>query len=247
MQRKAVRLHDVIENPSELYSGKGHIEHMYTGRLSRYYYRRFDQALEAAHLDATDSVLQVGGGTGIFTLSLVNYVDTVHFTDIIPDVNFDVVQTLLGEITHDATVHFVSTDATSLAYRDNSFDKVFAMDVLEHIPEEKTAIRELARVLKPNGTLVVSAPIEIGLPLLVREVYRYFNDRRQNSESFSELWDGISKSPTVDMPGHRGYDYRQTLEYVDELFTPTALEFCPLPMLRTLNPTAIFTATNPTL
>lgn len=40
----------------------------------------------------------------------------------------------------------------------NSFDIVFLMDVIEHIPEPHKAISEVFRVLKKGGTLVLSAP-----------------------------------------------------------------------------------------
>lgn len=49
-------------------------------------------------------------------------------------------------------------DATNLRFADGTFDKVYASEVLEHIPDYSRAISEMARVLKPNGCLVITTP-----------------------------------------------------------------------------------------
>jgi ubiquinone biosynthesis O-methyltransferase len=49
-------------------------------------------------------------------------------------------------------------DATNLRFSNQIFDKVFASEVLEHIPDYNKAISEMARVLKPSGCLVITTP-----------------------------------------------------------------------------------------
>ncbi len=49
-------------------------------------------------------------------------------------------------------------DISHLPFRDNEFDLVICSEVLEHIPDQKAAIRDLVRVLKPGKDLVVSVP-----------------------------------------------------------------------------------------
>ena len=49
-------------------------------------------------------------------------------------------------------------DICGLPFRDNFFDIVVCSEVLEHIQHHKTAISEIARVLKPGKDLVVSVP-----------------------------------------------------------------------------------------
>ncbi len=44
--------------------------------------------------------------------------------------------------------------ALAIPFADNSFDIVFSHGVLHHIPDVRTAQREIARVLKPNGRLI---------------------------------------------------------------------------------------------
>ena len=49
-------------------------------------------------------------------------------------------------------------DGTALPFADGSFDLVVALDVLEHIDDDSAAARELARVLRPGGALVIFVP-----------------------------------------------------------------------------------------
>ena len=48
--------------------------------------------------------------------------------------------------------------ALELPFPDGTFDRVIAAEVLEHIPEDRRAMGELARVLRPGGTIAVTVP-----------------------------------------------------------------------------------------
>ena len=52
----------------------------------------------------------------------------------------------------------VQGDAVHLPFADGTFDRVIASEVLEHIPEDEAAMVELARVLRPGGTMAVTVP-----------------------------------------------------------------------------------------
>jgi SAM-dependent methyltransferase len=49
-------------------------------------------------------------------------------------------------------------DARALPFPTAVFDRVIAAEVLEHIPEDRLVISELARVLRPGGTIAVTVP-----------------------------------------------------------------------------------------
>jgi SAM-dependent methyltransferase len=57
---------------------------------------------------------------------------------------------------HPATA--VQGDALALPFADGTFDRVIASEVLEHIPDDTSAMRELARVLRPGGSMAVTVP-----------------------------------------------------------------------------------------
>ncbi|MDE3044026.1 MAG: class I SAM-dependent methyltransferase [Acidobacteriota bacterium] len=52
----------------------------------------------------------------------------------------------------------VQGDALALPFVDGTFDRVICSEVLEHIPDDVAAMRELARVLRPGGTMAVTVP-----------------------------------------------------------------------------------------
>jgi SAM-dependent methyltransferase len=52
----------------------------------------------------------------------------------------------------------IAGDARGLPFSDGVFDRIIAAEVLEHIPEDRQAIAELARVLRPGGTMAVTVP-----------------------------------------------------------------------------------------
>lgn len=53
----------------------------------------------------------------------------------------------------------VKMDITDIQYPDESFDVIFCSHVLEHVPDDRRAMRELRRVLKRDGWAVIMVPI----------------------------------------------------------------------------------------
>lgn len=50
-------------------------------------------------------------------------------------------------------------DLQHLPFDDDSYDFVFASHVLEHIPDDRKAISEIRRILRPNGMAILPVPI----------------------------------------------------------------------------------------
>lgn len=53
-------------------------------------------------------------------------------------------------------------DITALSFADESFDTAICIHVLEHVADDRAAMRELARVLRPGGVAVVMVPLIAG-------------------------------------------------------------------------------------
>ncbi len=63
-----------------------------------------------------------------------------------------------GELGPGVATSAVQGDALGLPFGDGAFDRVIASEVLEHIPADVVAMAELARVLRPGGTMAVTVP-----------------------------------------------------------------------------------------
>lgn len=70
----------------------------------------------------------------------------------IPNINY-----LSGDL--DPAAAMVQMDITDIQYPDDSFDVIYCSHVLEHVPDDRQAMSELARVLKPGGWAVIAVPI----------------------------------------------------------------------------------------
>jgi len=111
---------------------------------------------KALSLRAGEQVLEVGPGTGHYTLEVAEQVRPGGTLDI-----FDLQQEMLDHTLRRAAErgiqNIISTrgDARDLPYADASFDAAFLVAVLGEVPDQDAALRELARVLKPGGRLVV--------------------------------------------------------------------------------------------
>ncbi|MBK7889582.1 MAG: 3-demethylubiquinone-9 3-O-methyltransferase [Bdellovibrionales bacterium] len=91
-------------------------------------------------------LLDIGCGAGFLTNEMAGH--GFHVTGLDQSL-----QSLEVAKRYDATksVDYVTGDAYSLPFADQSFDAVSAMDFLEHIDDPLRAIREMSRVLKPGG------------------------------------------------------------------------------------------------
>jgi ubiquinone/menaquinone biosynthesis C-methylase UbiE len=63
------------------------------------------------------------------------------------------------------------SDITAIPVPDGSFDVVLCTEVLEHVPEPVQAVQEMARILKPGGRLLLTAPLGA---FLHQEPYHFY-------------------------------------------------------------------------
>jgi len=99
------------------------------------------------------SILDAACGNGRYSLFLLKEAD--------PDARitaFDLSQNMLArarERIDDDRVTFAAADLTRLPYADGAFDAIVCGWVLEHLPDPRPGLRELARVLQPGGKMLL--------------------------------------------------------------------------------------------
>lgn len=115
--------------------------------------RRAKRIIEELEICEGDKVLEIGCGNGYY-LSLLNRLGLkISLAGIDNDkaALFDA-QRFIG----DKKVNLILADATKLPFKDNSFNKAICSEVVEHVKDDKKVLREIHRVLKKRGIMVLS-------------------------------------------------------------------------------------------
>jgi demethylmenaquinone methyltransferase/2-methoxy-6-polyprenyl-1,4-benzoquinol methylase len=101
--------------------------------------------------------LDVGCGVGLYALWLAEAVGKGgHVLGIEPEMDkVEAARALVGGQVEPGRVEFARGDGTAIPLPDRSVDWVWCGDVLHHIVETETALREFRRVVRPGGRIVV--------------------------------------------------------------------------------------------
>jgi len=125
------------------------------GKLFGYY--NFIKRLQAKdimnvlNLQSTDKVLDLGCGPGYFTVEIAKNAELAVGVDVIPKLYTIKIPKFLQN-----KLKFIISSGTSLPFEDSYFDKVLACEVITMFENPNDALKELKRVLKPNGNLIIS-------------------------------------------------------------------------------------------
>jgi SAM-dependent methyltransferase len=75
-------------------------------------------------------------------------------------------------------------DATRLSFADNEFDMVIGNHIMEHIPADLVAMKEIYRVLKTGGIAILQVPFSISIPSTIEEPG--IDDTKRQSDLFGQ-------------------------------------------------------------
>jgi ubiquinone/menaquinone biosynthesis C-methylase UbiE len=180
-------------NPAELV---GRLDTMHALEFFRSYK---SETFSLMQLGAAASAADVGCGTGEDARQMAGLVGKAGLV-----VGFDISEAMLQEARsrHDTSIpnlQFIQSPADDLKAPAASFDAIRADRVLTHVPDTAAALREMVRVVKPGGRVVVSEPDMLGCwvnnahhatstrilqaiahscerPFAARELYHHFQD-----------------------------------------------------------------------
>lgn len=144
------------------------LEEMLRNEADMAFKRRVKVILEYLEIRHNDNVLDCGCGLG-FHLMLIRELYDCHLAGI--DISLGRLTKAKQELAG-KDVHLALGDILHLPYKDNSFDKVVLSEVLEHLSDDRAALDEVKRILKPGGVAAITVP----------------------NRNFPFLWDPINKT-----------------------------------------------------
>lgn len=149
---------DYREKFSEVYDNSN-----YSSPLQSNVMRASHKLVEKAYGNQTyfGRVLEVGAGTGEHLPFVCHRFDEYTLTDLDPK-TLEVAKSKLANI-HDGKVVFEVQTGNRLDYPDNTFDRLVATHVLEHIYQPHLVLKEWFRVLKHGGVLSILIPTDPGI------------------------------------------------------------------------------------
>lgn len=118
----------------------------------------FKERIVANFLDLknNDKVLEMGCGSAYFFSVLKRYFSKIKFFYSGIDMEKDAVQAAQFFCGPEASIS--NGDVSALHFQNGQFDKILYLDVIEHVKDDQKSLNEAFRVLKPNGSLIVSTP-----------------------------------------------------------------------------------------
>jgi len=105
-----------------------------------------------SNLEKDKTVLEIGCGQGVGTKLINKYFRPKHICAI--DLDKKMINRAKKKI-HLSNVEFSVGDANLLKFKDNTFDAIFDFGIIHHIPNWRKCLKELKRLLKPNGQLII--------------------------------------------------------------------------------------------
>ncbi len=113
-----------------------------------------DEAIGLLDIEEGDRVLDVGCGTGFGTEGLLRETENIHGLD----QSVHQLGRAYEKFGKRGPVRFYVGDAERLPFADDAFDVVWSSGSIEYWPDPVATLRELRRVARPGGTVLVVGP-----------------------------------------------------------------------------------------
>ena len=132
---------------------------------------------------ARGATLDLGAGVGDGA-ALIATAQSVDFV-----IAFDISSAALAfaRHTYGETISFVTGDASALPFSEDSLDSIVCLEAIEHVPDANRVLEEMARVLRPEGLLIISTPNKWATSPLSRRPMNPYHVREWYPRRFKEL------------------------------------------------------------
>lgn len=211
---------------------------------------RFDLGLKLARRVRAARTLDYGCGDGTFVAMLASDAEARPGEIVGVEVGEELVADCRARLGGAAGASFALADELDAPEHAGAYDAVFCMEVLEHVVGLEPVLERIERVLAPSGTLLVSVPVETGLPLLLKQGVRRLagwrglgDYRHTSSYTLGEYWASVFagarqhiERPVYGDAGkryhdHKGFNWMRLRAILSERFELREVLSSPVPRL----------------
>lgn len=164
--------------------------------IQRYRFKKIIQLLGETKYQ---TLLEAGTGSGIFLPELAKHCETVYACDI--HNNFEPVRKLC-EYYGIKNFNLSTQNIERTGFKDNFFDVIVAVSVLEFVQDLQKALYEIKRILKKDGIFITICPMENRLLDLVLSVYSNKSPKKEFGDSRRFVTKSLERSFRVLKKGY---------------------------------------------
>ena len=212
--------------------------------------RRFEVGLGLAARFAGRRILDYGCGDGTF-LALLQSTASPPLAAIGAELDAAQVDDCRCRFAGRAGLGFLRIGELDDPRHAGAYEGLVCMEVLEHVVALDTVLNRLWRLLAADGTVLISVPVETGLPLIVKQAVRRVAGWRGIGDypgtspyTLRELWSGVTagEQPHIRRPiygadgampfhDHKGFNWMVLRRKLDAYFAIDETRAAPLPRL----------------
>jgi SAM-dependent methyltransferase len=220
----------MVQEADSIYSKKSGTK----GRVIRWFHNSRLQDFSSMISENNGVALSVGCGSAHMERHLLSYFDTLYGIDPLPSRVSDA---------KNAGLEAMVGSVPPIPFSDNSLDTIIAAGTTEHIADERGFYKDATRVLRTDGKIYVTIPIEVGIGGLLRYwgrcvTYPNFDDSPSNWARFMDFSkEELLKRTPREKHGtlHRYYNYKYALSDLRGFFTEVEIKGWPVPFMKSLN------------
>lgn len=229
------------------YDPSGHSKQLYHSKhklMNWVHAAHINEAVRLASLDGSQRFLDAGCSDG----ELIVRSNGMYTLAVGADHNREALKTLNQRLANNENLLTLQGDVCNMPFPDQSFDVVCCLETLEHVYDMPGAVEEFKRIVADDGTLIVSVPIERGLPILLKQgISNLFFGGYRGKYTWKEIWHAttgqMSRIERPSLSSHKGFDYKTVRDELYKHFEQVAQSGLPIRWLGTLlNTQVIFTA-----
>jgi ubiquinone/menaquinone biosynthesis C-methylase UbiE len=122
----------------------------------------------------TDTTIEMGCGTGIYSAIIANKVRNLVATDM----SSEMLELARSKLNQYPNVEIRKEDCYAISYKDNTFDSILLANLIHIVTDPPSVLKEIRRVLKKDGRIIIVSYTFYGLSIIqkIMAIFHYIKN-----------------------------------------------------------------------